>query len=270
MSKVSKDDIHKWQDWPIMASHADSAGVLTDARFSNVVKFGYNLDVDSGAEETIWPMGGTWSPTSGAETVEIVSSSSNDTNSSGTGARLVAVFGLDTDYNEVSELTLALNGTTAITTTNQYRYINRIAVALSGSSNYNEGVITATQQTSGAVLAQIPAQTSITQQAVYTVPAGHSAYLQGILFNGVKSTGGSVPLITYKVYSYNEASATSYLVQETIEDASAGNTIFIPYPFANLTAEKNTIYVNAETDSNNTRVFCRFFMRLVNNSEDYT
>jgi len=267
--KVSKDDIHKWSDFNILASHVNNSGVLVDRRFQNVVKFGYNKDIDSNAEETIWAQGGQWQPTTGAETVSIVSSSTNDTNG-GTGANLLAIFGLDADYIAVSELTIALSGTTPVTSSLSYRYINRLAVAFSGSGLKNEGTITVTQSTSGVVLATIPPDESITQQAVYTIPAGYTGYLQGIYVNGGKTSGGSVQLIEYEVYSYNNLSNTRYRVSTAVEDASSGNSLTFEFPFANPTAEKNTLYVNASTNTNNTQVFCRFFMRLIANGADFT
>jgi hypothetical protein len=267
--KVSKDDIHKWSDFNILASHVNNSGVLVDRRFQNVVKFGYNKDIDTAAEETIWAQGGQWQPTAGAETVSIVSSSANDTNG-GTGANLLAIFGLDADYIAISELTIALNGTTPVTSTLSYRYMNRMAVALSGTGLRNEGTITVTQSTSGVVLATIPPDEGITQQAVYTVPAGFTAYLQGVYVNGGKTAGGTVPLIEYEVYSYNNLSNTQYRVSTAIEDANSGNSLTFNYPFANPTAEKNTFFINASTSTNNTQVFARFFMRLVANTVDFT
>jgi len=211
-------------------------------------------------------MGGEWHPATIAETINIVSTSSQDTNLTGTGAWLVAIFGLDADYNEVEELTLVLNGTNTVTSVNSYIAINRCAVSYTGSSNYNVGTISFTQSSSGLKLAEIPAEESITQQAVYTVPAGYSGYLKGLFINTSKTSGGQQPLVEFKLYSYNLSSLTRYNVLNVVNDVADTNSIQVDQPWASLTAEKNTLFLNAATDQNNTRVFGRFYMQIIKNS----
>lgn len=237
-----------------------SKGVIQDAGF--VVKFGYNLDIDQNVEETVWAVGGEWSPTAGAELVDIVSSSAQDANTTGTGAWIVLITGLDADYNEVEEF-VNLNGTNTVQTTTAYRYINQVAVAFSGSSNFNVGNITFNQTTSGDSLAYIPAEESVTQQVVYTVPNGFRGYLAGTLINIGKTSSGSNPKVTCEIYSYNPDSLTRYNIETLVIDAQVQNSIFIPSPFANQLDQKTTFYVNATSDTNNTIVYARFFMRLV-------
>lgn len=226
-----------------------------------VVKFGYNKDIDSAAEETIWAVGGEWTPNATAEVVDIVSSSVNDVNTTGTGAWLVLITGLDVDYNEITEY-VNLNGTTTVQTTQEFRYINRVAVAFSGSSQINEGNITFNQTTSGKSLAYIPANESITQQAVYTVPLGYRAYLAGIFLSVGRASGGSSPDVEFELYSFNPKSNTRYGIASFDLDEAAQSDIDIPQPFANQTDETSTLYINARTNTNNTKVFARFFMRL--------
>ena len=106
---------------------AVSNGMIADHAFT--IKFGYNADIDIAATETIWSVGGLWQPAAAAQTVDVTSSSTEDTMTSGTGAWMVAIFGLDTNYNEISELTLQLDGTNGVTSVNSYRVINRVAVS---------------------------------------------------------------------------------------------------------------------------------------------
>lgn len=230
-----------------------------------VVKFGYNGDIDAGVEETVWSMGGEWQPATSAETLNISSTSINDVNTTGSGAWLVAVFGLDGDYNQVSELTIALNGTNTVTTSNSYIAVNRCAVAFSGSTGYNEGTISFTQSSSGLKLAEIPAEEGITQQCVYTVPAGYTGYLRGIYGNTAKTGGGGNPLVEFELYSWNDASQTRYNVLNILEDVQAGNDVQLFQDWALPTAEKNTLFLNCSSDVNNTRVFARFYMQIVKN-----
>lgn len=246
-------------------STAISHSLLKGQRFT--AKFGYNKDIDAGVEETIWAAGGEFNPFSitGAETLSIVSSDAADTNTTGTGAWLIAIFGLDENYNEVEELTLALNGTTPVTSVNSYRAINRVAVSYSGSGQKNAGTITLTQSSSGLTLASIPIGESVTQQCIYTVPAGYTAFLRRVELNLGKTGGGANPKIEGEVYSWNPLSNTRYNVSTFILDSQRQNNIIFEQPFANPTASTNTITINATSDTANTEVFCRFFMDVVLN-----
>jgi hypothetical protein len=142
-------------------------------------KFGFNPDVDN-ALETIWTQGGLYSYLSAATILKVSSSSTADT-AAGTGARTVEIFGLDGNYNEISE-TVTLNGQTAVNTTNSYLRINRGVVRSAGSGGQNAGVIYAG---TGTVTAGVPANTYLsiaisdnqTLMALWTVPAGYTAFL---------------------------------------------------------------------------------------------
>ena len=245
--------------------NAVNHGILND--YKSVTKFGYNLDFST-TEETVWSAGGEFDPSAitGAETLTVVSTSTNDVNTSGTGAWLVAIFGLDANYNEISELTLALNGTSSVTSSNSYIAVNRCAVAFSGSLDGNDGIISFTQSSSGIKLAEIPAGESITQQCIYTVPAGYSAYLQGTYIAGAKAGGGGQPVVETETYTYNPSSQTRYLVQTAFLDVQVGNDIYVPQITANPTSEKVTIYVNAKSDTATSKVFVKFFMVLMRNA----
>lgn len=142
-------------------------------------KFGFNPDVDDSLE-TVWAEGGLYSYLSAATVLKISSSSANDT-SAGTGARTVQLYGLDADYNEINE-TVTLNGQTAVNTTNEFLRINRIVVRSAGSGGQNAGVVYAG---TGTVTSGVPANKYATVaagdnqslMALWTVPAGHTAYL---------------------------------------------------------------------------------------------
>ena len=242
---------------------AASHGVLSDHK--TIYKFGYNLDIGL-TEETVWAVGGEFdqSTVTSAQTLSIVSTSANDTNG-GTGAWLVAVFGLDADYNEQSELAIALNGTNAVTSSLSYRAVNRVAVAYSGSTKGNVGNITLKQSTSQITLAYIAATDSITQQMIYTVPAGYSGYLQDINIIATKAGGGQSPVIEFEVYTWNPTSATKYLVKKLFLDVSKETNLVIPQTTANLTGEKVTIFFNAKSDTASSKAFCSFSMLLMKN-----
>ena len=145
----------------------------------SVFKFGFNPDVDDSLE-TIWAEGGLYSYLSAATVLKISSSSTDDT-SAGTGARTVELQGLDGDYNQISE-TVTLNGQTAVNTTKSFLRIFRMVVKTAGTGAQNAGVIYAG---TGTVTLGVPANKyatiaigdNQTLMALWTVPAGHTAYI---------------------------------------------------------------------------------------------
>lgn len=145
----------------------------------SVFKFGFNPDVDDSLE-TIWAEGGLYSYLSAATVLKISSSSTDDT-SAGTGARTVELQGLDGDYNQISE-TVTLSGQTAVNTTKSFLRIYRMIVKTAGTGAQNAGVIYAG---TGTVTLGVPANKyatiaigdNQTLMALWTVPAGYTAYL---------------------------------------------------------------------------------------------
>jgi len=136
-----------------------------------VLKFGSNQDIDQ-TQQDIWTPGGTLSYRTSAATATVVSDEANDDDGD-TGARTIRIEGLDSSYDVITE-DITMNGTTGVTTANSYLRIYRMHVLTAGSSGVNEGIITATSTT---VQAEIPANHGQTLMAIYTVPAGYSAYL---------------------------------------------------------------------------------------------
>lgn len=133
-------------------------------------KFGRNNDVD--AAEDIWIAGGSYSFPSAAAVTTVASTTGNDT-STGTGARTIRVFGLDSDWEEIQE-DVTMNGTNSVTLANNYFRVNRAYVLTAGSGGVNAGNIDVKH--GATVLARIPASMGQTQQAIYTTPADNNKY----------------------------------------------------------------------------------------------
>lgn len=133
-----------------------------------VHKFGANFDIDQATDpESVWTGGGVypWASLSSAQTIYCVSTSASDTTT-------LTLEGLDANYDEISE-TVTLTGTSAVTTSNTFLRVFRMTYDAT-----NVGTITArTVSASGTVVAQIDAGYAQTLMAVYTVPAGFTAYL---------------------------------------------------------------------------------------------
>ena len=225
-------------------------------------KWGYNGDISSASAETVWSPGGSFSPMSTAGVLSLASSSANDT-SAGTGAQSIIIYGVDQDYLEQTEV-VTLNGTSTVTTSKQWLGINRMAVYLAGSNGFNVGTITATGDST--TQAAIPAQEGSTQHAFFFVQASHSALMDWLIINAIKTSGGGNPEITTKCIVTSLVSGAKYDVFTDYMDTQREN--FHQYtpsqPF--VVGEKSLIEFVSETDTNNTAVSIRFSFIEVPNS----
>ena len=150
--------------------------------YRTLYKFGYNPDVN-GDEETVWEQGGDYPWLDSAVTMFVSSTSVNDT-SGGSGANTILIQGLDENYVEIEE-TITLNGQTQVTTQLSYLRVYRAFVTLAGSSGTSGGIIYvgSSGATGGVPNGTVYANLSIgnqTQIAAYTVPAGHTLYVDEI------------------------------------------------------------------------------------------
>lgn len=184
---------------------------------ANFSKFGYNEDLDNGVAETLWAAGGTWTRMASADTLDVVSSSGNDTNSSGSGARQVLITGVDENGITQTE-TVNLSGVTPVTTSGSWLGVNRVAVSSAGATTYNEGNITISATGAATTQAYVPAGDSITQQLIFTVPSDKDSYITRLLLEGSKTTGGASPKITIKAYQL--LGGIRYELLESILDVS--------------------------------------------------
>jgi hypothetical protein len=218
-------------------------------------KFGYNLDIDIGTE-TIWNVGGTFTPIVTARTLSIVSTDVNDT-SGGTGANSVIIYGVDANWN-TQTVVVTLNGTTPVVTTETWLGVNRIAIYLAGTGKANAGAITATATTEATIQGRIDAGAGTTQQAFYFVSANHTALLDWLYITLVKNAGGTQPKLIVKTWVTSALSNAKYEVFRDYLNGSVENhTELLPsQPF--IVGEKSLIEFQCTTDVNDTEVSCRF------------
>ena len=103
-----------------------SALGVDDDRTKVVYKFGFNAAAST-SEEAIWTHSTTYAYISSAADTLTISSSSTTDDAAASGARTVTIYGLDSDYNEQSEI-VSLNGNSGVSSANKYKRINRIIV----------------------------------------------------------------------------------------------------------------------------------------------
>jgi hypothetical protein len=112
-----------------------------------------------------------------AYTLDISSSSANDKPAS-QGAKTVDVYGLDKDFNFLKE-TIALDGTTVVTTVNAFRRVFEIVVATAGTSLANVGDIYVIKHGTSAVYTTPGIPDTLTSAAIKAL-AGDNFGLSGI------------------------------------------------------------------------------------------
>ena len=149
----------------------------TELGFSHINVFGANDDVDtSSAPEDIWDSGGLYEFPASAQSIEAVSSSANDIDVTGSGARTIRVQGLDTNYNPQEE-DIAMNGMAAVALVNTYMRIHKAFILSAGSVGTNDGIITI-RIPIGPNQAQILAGNGESLMAIFTIPNGKTGFLK--------------------------------------------------------------------------------------------
>lgn len=215
-------------------------------------KFGAVPSMTVNTTGTVWDVDDTlypWSALSTASTLTVDRASASD------AAKTITIVGLDANYNEISE-NVTLTSATGNATTKAFIRVYR-AYMYNGSAT-NVGNIDI--KISTTVIARITAGKGQTLMAVYTVPAGYTAYLkQGVMSvkSGADATGD---------FYVRYGGETAFRIAHTFEVASAEYFYEFYVPFA--VREKSDIDVRASVRSNNARVTAAFDMILIKNGSD--
>ena len=216
--------------------------------YSLVHVTGYNPDVDTGPDETVWPIGAVypWSVWNSTRTITVVSTSASDTGS-------VIVSGLDTNFNPITE-EIDFNGLTSGTGTVQFKRVNSAVYKDYGANNV--GTITLTAS-GGTVVGLIEVGIGQTLNGIYTVPAGHTAY---ILCGDFSVHKGKNSQVRFFIRPFGQVFRIAH-IGETTE-----GTYRYDFPVPVAMTEKSDLDVQAAfAEVVNTRVTTNFSMILVRN-----
>jgi hypothetical protein len=203
---------------------------------STVNIYGYQAAVATG-QIPIWENATGYTYPVAATLMNLVSTAAGDT------AVTVLIQGLDSAYNTISE-TVALNGTTPVSTTKEFLRIN----SMSESSGAPTGQITLKDPTNTTTYAQINASIGRTQAAIYTVPAGYTFYLSRIdAYSSL--TGSTTDFATYRNYSINNVSGVRNVTQQAPFTSWYHAQRVMPRPFTEKTDIQLQCKVSANTAS---------------------
>ena len=230
--------------------------------YRSLYKFGYNPDVDT-TEETVWGNAGDYIWLDSAVTMFVSSTSANDSGT-GIGARTILIQGLDEDYNEIEE-TITLNGQTQVATQLSYLRVYRSFVTLAGSNEGTSGVIYigSSGATGGVPNSSVYASISIgnqTQIAAYTVPAGHTLYIDEINFTAAVSQAQK--LVHCK---FNSRDHGSNVFRTRFVQVIQSNQLIQSFKYPQEFAEKTDLECRVSTDTTNTAIGASFQGVLIKN-----
>jgi len=231
---------------------------------SLITKFGHNADVDTGASEDLWGPGGIYVPPTQARVHDLVSTSANDT-AAGSGATSVMVYGVNSDYNRITEV-VTMNGLGNAPTKNAYLHIHLMQVNAAGADGTNVGDITATAQTDATVTCDIDAGEGQSASSIYLVPAGYTAYvmrLRARMNNSTANSSAEVGVFTIPFGKALQMKTTIGINNTGSSYVELDYTGSAPY----IVTEKSWIKLRCtNVTNNNTNVQGEYDLILVNNN----
>ena len=196
-------------------------------------KFGHNPVIQD-ITETIWDAGGLYVYPSSAVAMTVTSGAGATDN-----GVAITVQGLDSNYNEVSEeVTLASTGTA--TTTQTFLRVYRAFVSGSQAITANTTIANG-----GTTYAQINTGENQTLMALWTVPAGYTAYLLDTKITAFTEQNNKVA--TINIYARRENGVFRTADKFDVFAAAITQNYKCPIPFP----EKTDIEVRAVATSSN-------------------
>ena len=196
-------------------------------------KFGHNPVIQD-ISETIWDAGGLYAYPSSAVAMTVTSGAGATDN-----GVAITVQGLDSNYNEVSEeVTLASTGTA--TTTQTFLRVYRAFVSGSQAITANTTIANG-----GTTYAQINTGENQTLMALWTVPAGYTAYLLDTKITAFTEQNNKVA--TINIYARRENGVFRTADKFDVFAAAITQNYKCPIPFP----EKTDIEVRAVATSSN-------------------
>lgn len=238
---------------------------------SLVFKYGRNDDIDTTTDpEDIWTYGGTYTYNN-TPSIQYISS-----NNPADLGQVITVEGLDENYNSLS-VDVLLNGQTQTqigtgeTFVRVFRAFNAGATTFAGNlliyDDTNGGVVGGIPTVLTSIKAQIRATDQQTYMALYTVPAGYTAFFMG---GAISITTGASAAKSAEVELRTRDFGSVFRSQQDIGLASAGTSGFIqdlsgvgPLLISEKTDIKATV---KRVAANDTGVSAYFNVLLVDNN----
>jgi len=210
-------------------------------------KFGYATSVSS-SEVAVFNGGLAYVYATTAAPLLVVGTSTVDVSSA------ITIEGLDVNYNEISTV-VTINGTTTVTTTDSFIRVNRAFVSNDAEPTSSIRIL----NSDGNLNSEIAAEENQSLQAVYTIPAGYTGYLEQIAANTATEVANKFVRVRLKVREFGGVFKTK--AKFTIARGSYEEIYKFPLPIP----EKSDIEVTAESSSGVNEVSAVFAILLIKN-----
>lgn len=231
MGQGTRNDIHE----VVMIADKNGNIINTSGAASNIPLAagevsGYNHVHKFGATDGDVTEGTVWDGNTGSTEYPYPADSVVTVNSLTEGGELVRVIGLDADYNEQTE-EIAIGATGSLVFSRVFR---AQMVSVSNASDV-------TIEQSGVVAAKMLAGLAQTLMAVYTVPAGKTAYLLDLHLGSDKASTNTA--MTYRIFCREYQNGGVFRIIGNY-NAAGGQSLDISYPVPLLIPEKADLRVD--------------------------
>lgn len=224
--------------------------------WGNIHKFGAVPAMSQNTSGSIWDISDTdypWSAFDTAGILTISTTTSNGTLSSLDNGLDIVIIGLDENYEDVSE-TITISGNSGTGTTT-FKRVYRAYVTDGAETNQTQ-----IRVSRGATeILRINIGKAQTLMAIYTVPAGKTAYL----LKGTTTCAADADATIDMFIRY--FGQTTFRIGHTAEVSGTGGQYEYQFPIPTEIPEKSDIDVRALVRSNNARVTAAFDIILVDN-----
>lgn len=244
-------------------------GIMREGgNFTYYTTYGHIADlVSADNDEILWSAKSDKTALATVDTIDFVSSATQDAFPSGDGARLLRVIGLDSNYDQQFEI-IEMDGQTPVTSALSYLRVNEVLVLNAGTSRTNVGTITGDYTSVPVTQVHIEPSESLAKTSFFTVPRDRLGYI-GSFSLFASNLGGNTPIITFTLCINGDFTPpgldtfNTIVRQFTIElDTSVTDTITIEDSLFQIVPPMSDIYFIVSSSSNNaTRVSAR--MNLV-------
>ena len=229
--------------------------------YSSTHKFGAVSSMSGNALGSIWGIDDTiypWQTVQNGGTLTLGCFTANNQTSTQDNGGHVHVYGLDENFNPVSEI-IEINGSVGVGITSFYR-INDIVFHDGEFASNNSKIYL---YMDGIVVGEIEIGFGRSSAAMFTIPAGFT----GFLTQGTSSCSyASDATVNFFTRSPANGEAFGFTLGHTFEISGAGGQYFYQFAVPFKLNEKTDIDVRAIARQNNTRITCAYDLVLVDNN----
>jgi len=218
---------------------------------SHVHKFGAVPAMSQNSTGTIWDVNDTaypWSSFTSAGTLSVPAVNASD------NGKTIRIIGLNASYDLIQEVVTVSSAEATATTSS---FIRVVEAFITNGSAINVADINV--QKGGVTVMRITAGKAVSHAAIYTVPAGYTAY---IMKGAASCQSGADATGDMYVRYFGEA---SFRVGHSFEFSGAGGHYMYEFGIPLRIPEKSDIDVRASVRSNNARLTAAFDILLERN-----